>query len=162
MLSAAGKGSWQAHRAESGELVFIQVRGERRERHRLDPVLARSADARRAAQILTEIGPLLAAPARLERKDQTVPVSGPVGLVEALFQFGRKGLAIQRYKGLGEMNPEQLWETTMDPDKRKLLQVRLEDAVETDRIFTTLMGDKVEPRRVFIETHAHDVKNLDI
>ncbi|HNC73607.1 MAG TPA: DNA gyrase subunit B, partial [Elusimicrobiota bacterium] len=84
-------------------------------------------------------------------------------LLEAIKDAGRKGATIQRYKGLGEMNPQQLWETTMDPQNRKLLRVKLDaNSTEADDVFTVLMGDKVEPRRQFIESHASEVQNLDI
>jgi DNA gyrase subunit B len=83
-------------------------------------------------------------------------------LIDYFISAGKKGVAINRYKGLGEMNPEQLWETTMDPSIRTLLQVRAEDHTEADLMFTTLMGDQVEPRRKFIEDNALDVKNLDV
>ena len=84
------------------------------------------------------------------------------GLLDYLIDEGKKGLVVQRYKGLGEMNPDQLWETTMNPEKRNLFQVKVEDVVDTDEIFTILMGEEVEPRREFIENHAKDVVNLDI
>ncbi len=99
---------------------------------------------------------------RIKLAKDIIEINSLSHLTETIRKIGTSGSSVQRYKGLGEMNPEQLWETTMDPKNRKLLQVRLDDVVEADRIFTTLMGDKVEPRRLFIEQHAHEVKNLDI
>jgi DNA gyrase subunit B len=161
-LSGQVGGSWRAVRSDEGEIVFHHQFGERRERHRLEPALARSPDARRVVQALAEVGDVFARPMRLERKDLSTEVRGPVGLVDGLLQQGRKGLAIQRYKGLGEMNPEQLWETTLDPDKRTLLAVRVEHADEADDVFNRLMGELVEPRREFIQDNALRVVNLDV
>jgi DNA gyrase subunit B len=110
------------------------------------------ADAPEAAQ----------GPAQARGRDADVTLDTLDALVEFFITAGKRGVAINRYKGLGEMNPEQLWSTTMKPDVRTLLQVRAEDHTEADLMFTTLMGDQVEPRRKFIEDNALDVKNLDI
>ena len=96
------------------------------------------------------------------RKDADVKIESLDELVDYFLAAGKKGFDINRYKGLGEMNPDTLWETTMDPEKRTLLQVRAEDHPQADLMFTTLMGDQVEPRRKFIEDNALDVKNLDV
>ena len=102
------------------------------------------------------------APFTLGDNGSSETINSREDLLEKVLAMAKKDLTLQRYKGLGEMNPEQLWETTMDPEKRTLLQVRIEDAIETDEIFTVLMGDQVEPRRKFIEDNALDVKNLDV
>ena len=99
---------------------------------------------------------------RPAKKDADHEVQSLSDLVGYFLEVGRKGVAINRYKGLGEMNPDTLWETTMKPEVRTLLQVRAEDQAEADLMFSTLMGDQVEPRRKFIEDNALDVKNLDV
>ncbi len=130
----------------------------------LDTSFLRSPDFQRLAELAEEIAGLGSAPYRVAAGDDAEPIEAatPVALLERLLAIGEKGLSIQRYKGLGEMNPDQLAETTMEPSQRTLLQVKIEDAVEADEAFTTLMGDAVEPRRDFIERNALDVQNLDI
>jgi DNA gyrase subunit B len=108
---------------------------------------------------LAEIGP---GPYRIEKAEGEEEVDDVFAAVEALKRSAAQGQNIQRYKGLGEMNPQQLWETTMDPERRTMLQVRVDDTVEADEVFSVLMGDAVEPRREFIEKHALDVQNLDV
>jgi DNA gyrase subunit B len=103
---------------------------------------------------MRDLADIFAAPAQWRRKDQTANVTGPNSLLRAVRAAGEKGVSIQRYKGLGEMNPDQLWETTLDPDARLLLQVRIKAADDADEIFSRLMGDLVEPRREFIQENA--------
>jgi DNA gyrase subunit B len=160
-LSGSGE-LWEGSRAADGALVFLRRREERRERFRLDPQTARSPEARRLTAAIADLGGAFDEPATLDRKGTETRVAGPLALVQALMAAGRKGLAIQRYKGLGEMNPAQLWETTLDPEARRLYQVRIDHADEADEIFSTLMGDVVEPRREFIQSNALKVVNLDV
>ena len=97
-----------------------------------------------------------------EKEQEQKSFNNKKNLISHLFEEGKKGMSVQRYKGLGEMNPDQLWNTTMNPERRNLLQVKIEDAVDTNEIFTVLMGDEVEPRREFIQTNALEVTMLDI
>ena len=105
---------------------------------------------------------LFVSPAVLIAKERESQVYGPSSLAKAIQEEGRRGLSTQRYKGLGEMNPEQLWETTLDPEARTLLQVKIAHAEEAGEVFSTLMGDEVEPRRNFIQDNALKVANLDV
>jgi DNA gyrase subunit B len=128
----------------------------------IDWNMASYVEFQKAVELRTTLENNFPAPFVMGENGKSETVNSREELLEKMMGAAKKDLTIQRYKGLGEMNPEQLWETTMDPEKRTLLQVRIEDAIETDQIFTVLMGDQVEPRRRFIEQNALDVKNLDV
>ena len=127
----------------------------------LDGAVLRSGEARRLAAAAGQHRDVYREPGRLVRKDRDQMIHGPMDLLKSILTEGEKGLSLQRYKGLGEMNPEQLWETTLDPEARTLLQVKVDDLAEADDIFTKLMGDVVEPRRAFIQENALNVEHLD-
>ncbi|WP_193140353.1 MULTISPECIES: DNA topoisomerase (ATP-hydrolyzing) subunit B [unclassified Meridianimarinicoccus] len=127
----------------------------------LDGHVLRSGEARRLGGLTEALQEVYGQPATLHRRDKTTEIYGPLDLLKAILVEGEKGLTLQRYKGLGEMNPSQLWETTLDPEYRTLLQVKIDDVAEADDIFTKLMGDVVEPRREFIQANALSVANLD-
>jgi DNA gyrase subunit B len=127
----------------------------------IDDALLGSADARKLDDYAPQLQQAYARPGVLRRKDTESFIYGPVDLFEAVTDAGRKGVALQRYKGLGEMNPSQLWETTLDADARSLLQVKIKEVDEADDIFTKLMGDVVEPRREFIQDNSLSA-NVDV
>lgn len=128
----------------------------------LDMALIGSADARQLDRYSPRLQEVYGKPPVLRRKEKSESLAGPIALLEAVFATGRKGLSLQRYKGLGEMNADQLWETTLDPNARSLLQVKVNDATDADSLFSRLMGDDVEPRREFIQDNALSVANLDV
>ena len=128
----------------------------------IDGAAMRSVEARRLALLVPSLNAVYDGPVALRRKDKALSVRGPLELLDLVMAEGERGLTLQRYKGLGEMNPDQLWETTLDPDARTLLQVRIDHVDEADEIFSKLMGDVVEPRRQFIQENALNVENLDV
>jgi DNA gyrase subunit B len=153
---------WQGRSDGQGGLVFSRtVRGVT-ESHALDAQMLASADARKIRSTVDKVEDLYGGVAKYTRKDQTIDIYGPSSLFETVTTAGRKGVSLQRYKGLGEMNPGQLWETTLDPNVRTLLQVQIKDSDDHDRLFSELMGDLVEPRRDFIQDNALNVANLDV
>ncbi|WP_341863040.1 DNA topoisomerase (ATP-hydrolyzing) subunit B [Gymnodinialimonas sp. 57CJ19] len=127
----------------------------------LDGAVLRSGEARKLSEVSQDSRTIYQDPATLSRKDREQLIHGPTELLNAILEEGARGQQMQRYKGLGEMNPDQLWETTLDPDARTLLQVKVSDLADADDIFTKLMGDVVEPRREFIQNNALSVENLD-
>ena len=153
---------WTGEPMADGGLAFTRRLRGVSERHVIDGPLTRSAEARKLDALADELQAVYQKPGIFAVKDKETRISSPTELFAAVLEAGRKGVTIQRYKGLGEMNPDQLWETTLDPEARTLLQVRINHADEADEIFSTLMGDVVEPRREFIQENALKVANLDV
>jgi DNA gyrase subunit B len=166
MIAEETERGWQgrvnpSNEGAGGYIFERMVRGVK-EVAVLDAALIGSADARALDRYAPRLEEIYEKPAVLRRRESVETITGPMKLLEAVFATGRKGLTMQRYKGLGEMNAEQLWETTLDPAARSLLQVKVNDAVNADSLFSRLMGDDVEPRREFIQDNALSVANLDI
>ena len=166
MIADETERGWQgrvnpSNEGTGGYIFERTVRGVR-EIAVLDAALIGSTDARALDRHAPRLREVYEGRAVLRRKETAEPITGPIKLLEAVFATGRKGLTMQRYKGLGEMNAEQLWETTLDPAARSLLQVKVNDATDADSLFSRLMGDDVEPRREFIQDNALSVANLDI
>ncbi len=153
---------WGGAPTDDGGLEFTRELRGVKEAHLIDGRLVVSAEARQLDGMAAELQALYAKPAVLRLGEKELQVNSPTQLLEAVLETGKRGLTMQRYKGLGEMNPEQLWVTTLDPTVRVLLQVKINHTEEADAIFSTLMGDVVEPRREFIQENALDVANLDV
>jgi DNA gyrase subunit B len=161
-LAAEHERGWNATPLPDGGLAFTRTLRGVSERHVIDGSVIRSAEARRVDAHAADLQRLYVKRGKLAAKEREVLIAGPVGLVDAVMEIGKKGVAMQRYKGLGEMNPEQLWQTTLDPHARTLLLVKVEHTDEAEEVFSTLMGDVVEPRRDFIQQNALKVANLDV
>ena len=165
MISEETERGWtgRLNTSNEGDGGFIFERTVRgvKEVQILDAALINSADARALNKLAPALIEVFYEVPILRRKDKGDPLTGPTMFIDLLFETARKGLALQRYKGLGEMDAEQLWETTLDPEARSLLQVRVNNAIDADDLFSRLMGDEVEPRRLFIQENALSVANLD-
>ncbi|CAM3225893.1 DNA topoisomerase (ATP-hydrolyzing) subunit B [Paracoccus nototheniae] len=161
MIAEEYERGWQGRPTQDAGIRLSRTLRGVEENRTLDGQMLRSGESRRLGEMTQALQDIYGKPARLIRKDRDQPIHGPLGLLQAIFLEGEKGLSLQRYKGLGEMNPEQLWETTLDPVARTMLQVRIEDVAEAEDLFTKLMGDVVEPRREFIQQNALNVENLD-
>jgi DNA gyrase subunit B len=152
---------WQGRITQDHGIRLARILRGVEEVRTMDGKMLRSGEARKAGSFTQALQETYGAPATLSRKDRRQVINGPLDLLKAVLAEGEKGLSLQRYKGLGEMNPDQLWETTLDPDARTLLQVRIDDMAEADDLFAKLMGDVVEPRRAFIQENALSVAHLD-
>ena len=161
MIALEYEKGWQGRITQDHGIRLTRILRGVEEVRTLDGPMLRSGEARKTGSFTKSLQEVYGIPATLVRKDREQVVLGPLDLLNTVFKEGEKGLSLQRYKGLGEMNPDQLWETTLDPEARTFLQVKIEDAAEADNLFTKLMGDVVEPRREFIQENALSVANLD-
>jgi len=162
-LEPPAEQGWHGEAMQDSGLKFTRtLRGVPDGPHIIDAAVIRSVEARAIDEMATELQEMYAHPAKLIYKGEEIVINGPVALVDKVMEIGRKGVGMQRYKGLGEMNPDQLWETTLDPEARTLLQVKASHADAAEDVFSTLMGDVVEPRRAFIQENALKVANLDV
>ena len=152
---------WTGRITQDHGLRFARILRGVEESHTIDGKALRSSEARKLGGMTESLQETYGALATFTRKDKGEPIFGATDLLNIVMREGEKGLSLQRYKGLGEMNPDQLWETTLDPEARTLLQVKVEDLAGADDLFTKLMGDVVEPRREFIQQNALSVENLD-
>lgn len=152
---------WQGRITQDHGIRLARILRGVEEVRTLDGPMLRSGEARKTGSFTKSLQEVYGTSGQLVRRDRAQAIHGPLDLLKAIMEEGEKGLSLQRYKGLGEMNPDQLWETTLDPDARTLLQVRVDDVIGADDLFTKLMGDVVEPRREFIQKNALSVENLD-
>ena len=152
---------WTGLAEDNGSIKLSRVLRGVEELRVLDKALLKSTELEKLGSITKSLQEVYSSPARLVRKDKSQIIYGPVDLLKYILEVGERGSSLQRYKGLGEMNPDQLWETTLDPEARTLLQVQVKDVIEADDTFTKLMGDIVEPRKDFIQNNALSVENLD-
>ncbi|MFA5040246.1 MAG: DNA topoisomerase (ATP-hydrolyzing) subunit B [Bdellovibrionales bacterium] len=152
---------WKGEAMPNGGMLLSRARFGVEHRYKLDADTLRSVEARKLDQMTGDLQDWFQFPAKLAIKDKVTSLTGPISLIDAIWDHGKQGLTMQRYKGLGEMNPEQLWETTLDPSVRTLLQVKVNQAEVAEQVFSTLMGDVVEPRREFIQENALNVTNID-
>jgi DNA gyrase subunit B len=162
LISQIGQKTWIGYVDDAHTLTVSRTLQGVEENYKIRVSLLNTAEVRQLDRLKTTLEETFTGLPTLKIKDDSVPITGPLALLDLVMERGRKGFSIQRYKGLGEMNPDQLRETTLDPEVRTLLQVKVEHLDEASEIFSTLMGDVVEPRRDFIQEHALDVKNLDV
>ena len=152
---------WTGVAADDGSIKLSRVLRGVEELRILDEALLTSTELKKLGLITQSLQDVYSSPTHIVRKDKSQIIYGPIDLLKYILESGERGSSLQRYKGLGEMNPDQLWETTLNPEARTLLQVQVKDVIEADDTFTKLMGDIVEPRKDFIQNNALSVENLD-